>query len=250
MNSAFKLQNDMAGWPPEKTVFPVARIDLKVIAGDHPFHLGEAEAVQENWKKEIAANPALYDGRMIFQRQLSVSEQGVQGEAYVTQFSTFMWWRKQKDRSGGFHVFAFPVAVSSDGAIIAIRMAQHTSNPGQVYCAAGSMDENDIVDGRCDVEGNMRREVMEETGLDLTEAAAEPGYYAAHANRSLTLFRVFRFPWTADEMLEKIRAHMLVDEEKEIDDAVAIRSADPTAHHYNVAMLPILAWFFDRGEQL
>ncbi|EJK82153.1 DNA mismatch repair protein MutT [Rhizobium sp. AP16] len=250
MNSAFKPQNDMAGWPPENTVFPVARIDLKVITGDHPFHLNEAAAAQENWKREIASNPALYDGRMIFQHRLEVSEQAVAGEGYVTPFSTFMWWRKHRERGGGFHVFAFPVAVSSDGAIIAIRMAQHTANPGQVYCAAGSMDENDIVDNRCDVEGNMRREVLEETGLDLDVAVAEPGYYATHANRSVTLFRIFRFPWTADEMLEKIRAHMLVDEEKEIDGAVAIRSADPTAHRYSSAMPPILAWFFARAEQL
>jgi 8-oxo-dGTP pyrophosphatase MutT (NUDIX family) len=248
MTPAFKLLNDKTDWPPEKTVFPVARIDLTVIAGDHPFHLSEAKAAQENWKKEIAANPALYDGRMIFQHSLSVSEQAVEGEAYVTPFSTFLWWRKQKERHGGFHVFAFPVAVSSDGAIIAIRMAQHTANPGQVYCAAGSMDENDIVDGRCDIESNMRREVMEETGLDLDDAAAEPGYYATHTNLSLTLFRVFRFPWTAEEMLERIRAHMLVDEEKEIDGAIAIRSADPAAHHYSSAMPPILAWFFDRQE--
>lgn len=246
MNAALKFQDNTAGWPPEKTVFPVARIELSVKAGDHPFHLGEAEAAQENWKREIAANPALYDGRMIFQHRLSVSESAVAGEAYVTPFSTFLWWRKQKERTRGFHVFAFPIAVSSDGAIIAIRMAQHTANPGQIYCAAGSLDENDIVDGRCDIDGNMRREVMEETGLDLDAAAAEPGYYATHANRSVTLFRVFRFPWTAKEMLEKIEAHMLVDEEKEIDGAVAIRSADPAAHHYSPAMLPILAWFFER----
>ncbi len=65
----------------------------------------------------------------------------------------------------------------------------------------------------------MRREVMEETGLDLEDAAAESGYYATHTNLSLTLLRIFRFPWTAEEMLERIRAHMLVDEEKEIDGA-------------------------------
>ncbi|MBB5573505.1 MULTISPECIES: DNA mismatch repair protein MutT [Rhizobium] len=248
MTHAFKLRNDVAAWPPEKTVFPVAHVNLAVVAGDHPFHLSNAKAAQENWEKEIAANPALFDGRMVFQHRLSVSEQAVKGEAYVTPFSTFMWWRKQAERSGGFHVFAFPVAVSSDGAIIAIRMAEHTANPGQVYCAAGSMDENDIVDGHCDIEGNMRREVMEETGLDLGDAVAEPGYYATHENLSVTLFRIFRFPWTAEEMLTRIRAHMLVDHEKEIDDAVAIRSADPAAHRYSAAMPPILAWFFGRQE--
>ncbi|MDE1991006.1 MAG: NUDIX hydrolase [Rhizobiaceae bacterium] len=248
MNSADELQSDMAGWPPENMVFPVARINLSVISGDHPFHVSEIEAARANWQKEIAANPALYDGRMIFQHRLSVSEQAVEGEGYLTPFSTFLWWRKQAARSGGFHVFAFPVAVSSDGAIIAIRMAQHTANPGQVYCAAGSMDENDIVDGRCDIDGNMRREVLEETGLDLNDAVAEPGYYATQTNRSVTLFRVYRFPWTADDILARIEAHMLVDEEKEIDGVIAIRSADPTAHKYSSAMPPILKWFFERNK--
>ena len=246
MNALSEQQNDLSRWPPEKTVFPVARIDLTVRPGDHPYHLGEGEAARENWRKEITANPALYDGRMIFQHRLSVGEDGVTGEAYVTPFSTFLWWRKQAVRRGGFHVFAFPIAVSSDGAIIAIRMAQHTANPGQVYCAAGSMDENDVSGGRCDVEGNMRREVLEETGLDLREATADPDYYATHSNRAVTLLRVFRFGLTADEMLARIEAHRLVDEEKEIDGAVAIRTADPHAHNYSEAMPAILDWFFNR----
>ncbi|NLR96436.1 NUDIX hydrolase [Rhizobium sp. P38BS-XIX] len=240
-------QNDTAGWPPEGTVFPVSSIDLAVLPGEHPFHVHELEASRRNWEKEFAANPALFDGRMIFQHRLSLADGIVKGEAYVTPFSTFLWWRKQRE-PGGFHLFAFAVAVSSDGAIIAIRMAPHTANPGQVYCAAGSMDENDIMDGHCDVEGNMRREVLEETGLDLNDAVVEPGYYGTHVNRSVTLLRVFHFPWSAEDMLKRIEAHMLVSDEDEVDGAVAIRSADPSAHHYSAAMLPILAWFFGRGK--
>ncbi|TIX88798.1 NUDIX hydrolase [Rhizobium sp. P44RR-XXIV] len=245
--SISELQNDMAGWPPENSVFPVSHIDLAVLPGEHPFHLSELDAARENWAREIAANPALFDGRMIFQHRLSLADGVVKGEAYVTPFSTFLWWRKQRE-PGGFHLFAFAVAVSSDGAIIAIRMAPHTANPGQIYCAAGSMDEHDIVDGHCDVEGNMRREVLEETGLDLNDAVADPDYYGTHVNRSVTVFRVFRFPWIAEDMLRRIEAHMLVSEEDEVDGVVAIRSADSTAHHYSVAMLPILAWFFGTGK--
>ncbi len=242
------LKDETALWPPEQTVFPVRHIDLRVLEGDHPYHREEEAAALANWEREIAANPSLYDGRMIFQHRLSVSEEGIVGESYVTPFSTFLWWRKQAVRRGGFHVFAFAIAVSSDGAVIAIRMGGHTANPGQVYCAAGSMDTNDIVDGCCDVEGNMRREVLEETGLDLCEAVADPGYFATHADRAVTIFRVFRFPLSADEMLARIEAHMLVDEEKEIDGAVAIRSADPKAHRYSAAMPAILAWFFGQRQ--
>jgi hypothetical protein len=41
---------------------------------------------------------------------------------------------------------------------------------------------------------------------------------------------------------------MEVDEEKEIAGAVAIRSADPAAHPYNPAMLPVLDWFFAQAR--
>jgi 8-oxo-dGTP pyrophosphatase MutT (NUDIX family) len=242
------LSEDTAGWPPERTVFPVERIELRVLEGDHPYHLQNAAAARESWEKEIAANPAFYDGRMLFEHKLSVGRDAIVGDSYVSPFSTFMFWRRQANRTGGFHVFAFGMIVSSDGALIAIRMGQHTANAGQVYCAAGSMDENDIVDGRCDVDGNMRREVLEETGLDLRDAVADPGYFATHSNRSITILKVFRFPWTAEEMLSRIQAHMLVDEEKEIAGAVAIRSADPTAHNYSAAMPAILAWFFGEAK--
>ncbi|PZM14103.1 DNA mismatch repair protein MutT [Rhizobium tubonense] len=240
------LQEDTANWPPEQTVFPVGHIDLRVLEGDHPFHLHEASAARANWLTEITANPALFEGRMVFQHRMAVSEDGIFGDAYVVPFSTFLWWRKQTVRAGGFHVFAFPVLVTSDNALVAIRMGQHTANPGQVYFAAGSLDENDIVDGRCDIEGNMRREVLEETGLDLSDVLAEPGYHASHFRHSLTVFRLFRFPVTADELVARIEAHMPHAADQEIEGAVAIRSADPEAQPYNVSMLPILAWFFDR----
>jgi 8-oxo-dGTP pyrophosphatase MutT (NUDIX family) len=160
-----------------------------------------------------------------------------------------MWWRRQPQRQGGLHIFAYPVLESSDGALVAIRMGAHTANPGQVYFAAGSLEPEDIIDGRCDIEANMRREVHEETGLDLADAVAGEGLFASHARRTVTLLRLFRFDLTADEMVKRIEAHMLVAEDKEIAGAAAIRSADPAAHPYNVAMLPVIDWYFGKGNR-
>ncbi|KQV82107.1 NUDIX domain-containing protein [Rhizobium sp. Root1220] len=242
MNAHFS--EDFTGWPPERTVFPIAGVDLKVLPGDHPFHVAEGNAIRENWARETAANPALFDGRMVFQRRLALTDRGISGESHVIPFSTFMWWRRQPDRHGGIHLFAYPVLETSDGALVAIRMGAHTANPGQVYFAAGSLEPEDVVDGRCDLEANMRREVHEETGLDLGEADAGERYFASHIRRTVTVLRLFRFGLTADEMIEKIHAHMLVAEDKEISGAVAIRSADHAAHPYNVSMLPVIEWYF------
>jgi hypothetical protein len=240
------VSNYPAGWPPEDEVFPVASLDLRVLPGEHPFAVSERQAAEANWKAEIAANPALYDNGMVFQHQLSLHDGAIDGQAYMAPFSTFMWWRKQAALEHGFHLYGWCIPVSSDGAIIAIRMGAWTVNAGMVYCAAGSLDGFDVVDGRCDIDGNMAREVREETGLDLSRARPDGGYFATHNNRRITVFRFFRFDRTADEMMAEIAAHMLVDEEKEIDGTVAIRSADPAAHRYHPAMLPVLQMFFGK----
>jgi hypothetical protein len=54
---------------------------------------------------------------------------------------------------------------------------------------------------------------------------------------------------TADEMIARIESHMLVAEDQEIAGAVAIRSADPSAHPYNIAMLPVIDWYFGKAER-
>ncbi|KKX34072.1 DNA mismatch repair protein MutT [Rhizobium sp. LC145] len=243
-----EFSDDFAGWPPEQTIFPVGQAELQVLPGDHPLYLAEREAIAANWEKEIAANPALFDGRMVLHRKVSLTPEGFRSEGHVIPYSAFLWWRKQASRAGGIHVFGYPVLESSDGALIAIRMGEHTANPGLVYFACGSMEPEDIVDGHCDVDGNMRREVLEETGLDLRQAETAEGYNVCRYRRAITLFRLFRFELTADEMISRIERHIEVAEEKEIAAAVAIRSADRAAHPYHVAMLPVLDWYFGGGS--
>lgn len=230
--------------PPEGQVFPLQGVRLCVLEGEHPFHRDNHRAAASNWQAEIAAKPALFDGRMIFQHRLRLEEGVLEGEGYVVPYSTYLWWRRQPDGAGGRHVFAFPVIASADGALIAVRMAEHTANAGQVYCAAGSLDPDDVVDGYCDIAGNMAREVREETGLDLGQAVTDGRYFASYRGRRLTILRLYRYPLTSDVLLDRIAEHMAIDEEKEIAGAVAIRSADPDAHPYNPAMLPVLDWFF------
>jgi 8-oxo-dGTP pyrophosphatase MutT (NUDIX family) len=240
------FSDNLSAFPPESTVFALSGTDLRVLDGEHPLVIANGPAIRENWEREIAANPALFDGRMVLQHRLNLSETGIAGEAYVVPFSAFMWWRRQPVRSGAIHLFAYPVLESSDGALVAIRMGAHTANPGQVYFAAGSLEPEDVVDGRCDIDSNMAREVMEETGLNLSNAVAGEGLRAIHVHGSVTLFKFFRFDMTADEMVTFIAAHMLVAEDKEIAGAVAIRSADPAAQPYNAAMLPVIDWYFNR----
>lgn len=231
-------------WPPEKTLFLVRQVTLAVEPGDHPFHLLERDAAARNWREEIARNPALFDGKMVFQRRLHFQDGAIRGTGHIIPYSTFLWWRSQPAPTNGFHLFGFPVIVSSDGAIIAVRMSEHTANPGQVYCAAGSLDEGDVVEGHCDLLGNMLREVREETGLELSADDADGRLFASHQRRRVTVYQFFHRREPARELVTRIEEHMRGEERPEIAGAVAIRSSDPTAHVYAAAMLPLIDWFF------
>ena len=235
-------------WPPERVVFPIRDVEIRVSDATHPFFLAERDAIARNWREESAANPALYDGEMLLQSAVDISDAGVFATAHLVSFSTFLLWRKLRPRALGLHLFGLPLLVSSDGAVVAIRMGRHTANPGKVYCAAGSLDAHDIKDGFCDIEANMAREVGEETGLDLSSALAEPMLHALHVDSVVTVLRVYRFAQTADEMLDAIADHMKTETEPEIDGAVAIRDSDPARHAYAAFMPPVLRWFFQRGQ--
>lgn len=234
---------DFAGWPPASTIFPVKDISLAVVDGEHPFHLQQRQAAEENWAREVARNPAFFNGRLILQRKLSYEDGVIRGEAQFVPYSTFLWWRRQAVSVTGAHLFGLPVLISSDNALVAIRMSQTTANPGQVYFAAGSMDATDIRDGHADLLGNMHREVMEETGLRLEEAEADPLFFGSYQNRRVAIYRCFRFNMTAEEMAETIRNNP--DFGNEVDAAVIIRSPDPKAHFYAPSMPPLLNWFFN-----
>lgn len=231
---------DALGFPEDGKIFPVRNFRFSVSPAEHPLYTAHRADIEENWEREVAANPSLYNGELVFQHSLSLAGDVLAGEGHLVPYSTHLWWRKQTDRRGGIHAFAWAVPVSSDGALIAIRMGAKTANPGLVYCAAGSFEKPDIVDGCVDVVANMRRELLEETGLDAQRSTRPDGYYGIVIDNALLLFRVHRFDMTAEEMLARIRHHMQHDHEQEIEEAIAIRDPDPKAHRYSQFMAPLL----------
>ncbi len=238
------LMSNFHDWPEAGAIFPVSDFDLTVLDTPHPYEQAEAQAAALNWQAEIARNPAFFNGRMVLPRAIMIRQGAIRGECHLVDYSTFLLWRKTKPRDKAVHLFGLPVILSADGAVIAIRMGPHTANPGRVYCAAGSLDASDIVEGRCDVEGNMRREVAEETGLDLAAATAGESFWALHADSVVTLFRLYRFSQTADELVSIIERHAADDPQPEIDAAMAITTADPTLYDYPPFMPGILSWIF------
>ncbi|OCP18654.1 MULTISPECIES: NUDIX hydrolase [unclassified Ensifer] len=232
-------------WPAEGVSFEVHSIDLAISPSPHPIELRHRDAIDHNWGDEKIAKPFLYNGRLVLQSSLSLARGNVVGIGHFVSYSSLLWWRKQFDQSGAYHLFGFAVIASSDSAIVAIRMGEMTATPGEVYCPAGLLDHNDIIEGKLDITANMRREVREETGLCLDEATADRQLFASYERNRIVVFRIYRFNATGEELKRRVDEYAAQVDQPEIAEAVLIRSSDRYAYNYNSAMHPILDMVFN-----
>ena len=210
----------------DNAIVALGGIDIRLIDAPHPFEEENGAAIAAYWERATADNPALFNGRVMLPMSARLEGGVLVGESRPVDFATFLYWSRQADNPGGIHLFAHAVPVSGDDAILAIRMGPTTANAGRIYCAAGSFEPQDFIGGRMDFDANTRREVMEETGLDLAGARGEKGYWLLrHGNRVL-LFRRYYFTEDAGVLAQRVEAHVLGEEEPEIEGPVVIRRGE------------------------
>jgi len=202
----------------------VDAVDIVLSEARHPFEAAHGAEIAENWSREQAANPRLYNGRMALLVDAALDGRRLVGECREVDFASFLLWRRQGEAHA--HVFAFAALVGSDGALLAGRMAAHTANPGRVYFAAGSFERDDFPGGRIDVEANARREVLEETGLDLAGLARDDAHVLLRAGRAFGLARRYYLGEPAAAAAARVAAFLAGESEPEIEAPVVIRAGD------------------------
>lgn len=229
---------------PADTVFPVAGVDVRLDPATHPFELANAVAIERHWQAAHAANPALFDGRVALLSQLALLDGHLVGRCHIVRFATFLYWRTLRPIVHAGHAYTHAMLVSSDNALIAIRMAAHTVNAGSVYFAAGTFEAQDFRDGRADIATNMHREVLEETGIDLGARAHEGRLHAVSKTTGTVVFRRYFLDEPADRLAASIARFVATQDEPEIDGPVVIRSPDDLPDRLAPQMFDLVRWHF------
>jgi 8-oxo-dGTP pyrophosphatase MutT (NUDIX family) len=233
---------------PQDKVFAIAGIDLGVEAEPHPYEAAHAASIEANWTLERGRNPALFDGRMILFSALALRGGRLEGRGHAVRFASFLHWRARPHADQAAHCFAHAVLVAGDGALLAVRMAASTANAGKVYFAAGSFEHADVHEGRVDVEANMRREVAEETGLDLRTAKAESGWHGWSREGRTVVFRRYRFAEPANVLARRVEAHVAAESDPEISGPVVLRRPSDLPPETVAHMPALVGWHFSAAR--
>ena len=213
----------------------IRRLELAFAPRPWPFADERRADITRYFEELQRAKPALWNGRMLLLHDHVFEGDVFRGGYLETDYASFVAWRDWGFPDASMtHCVALGALRASDGGFLLGVMNAHTLNAGKVYFPAGVPDPSDIVEGMVDLDGSVRREVAEETGLDSDAYSAEPVWYTVPAKSAIAHFKLLQASETAPILRERIRAHLARETYPELADIRIVRGPEDLD-----AMMPI-----------
>jgi 8-oxo-dGTP pyrophosphatase MutT (NUDIX family) len=168
--------------------------------------------------------PALWNGRVLLLQNYAL-ENGVFSGAYLeTDYASFAAWRIWgRPETGVRDCFGAAAVMTADGAFLLGVMGPHTANAGRIYFPCGTPDPGDIVGSRVDLDLSVRRELREETGLDITAFKAEPGWTTVFDLPLIAHIKVVHSEEGAEALRARILGQLAQEKQPELADILIVR---------------------------
>jgi 8-oxo-dGTP pyrophosphatase MutT (NUDIX family) len=194
------------------------------------FASDEAAAIDAHWQKLKAANPRFFNGRVLVMHRFAfaMEDRGrvFEGACFEAEYKAFLAWRDFgfPDRKV-WNCFAMPALRSADGAYVLGEMAELTASAGRIYFPAGTPEPSDLMrDGSVDLEGNILRELEEETGIGAAEVTLSPGWTLVMAGARIACMKIVQSPLPAAAIVERAAGFLAAQAEPELARLVAVFS--------------------------
>jgi 8-oxo-dGTP pyrophosphatase MutT (NUDIX family) len=208
----------------------VRELDLVFESARWAFAERQAASIAAHWVRMTKAKPALFNGRVLLlgRRAIVTGPDGavtLKGAFFATDYADYLAWEQF-----GFpgdpvdNCFSMAALRGSDGAFLLGEMAHHTINAGQIYFPAGTPDPTDVFGGRVDLEASARRELLEETGVDASEAAIARGWTVVFADRRIACMKLMTLAVPAARAKARIEAYLAQDPHAELSRMHVVRS--------------------------
>ena len=164
-----------------------------------------------------ASKPASFNGKILLLHRWELRGQRFSGAYLMSDYASFLAWRDfGTPGEPHWNCFAMAALQSADGAFLLGEMAQHTSNPGAIYFAAGTPDPSDLDGDTVNLARSATRELAEETGVSEAEVEVSPGWTAVIHGPRIAMMRSMRSPLTADRLKDRIESFLAADPHAEL----------------------------------
>lgn len=205
-------------------VIPIDRLSLCFAPRPWPFAERKRTEIAAHFAALKREKPDLWNGPVLLLYEYRIEERAFHGVFLRTDFASFIAWRDWgfPDRSVK-NCFALGALQASDDAFLLGIMAAATANAGKIYFPGGTPDLDDVRGDTVDLEGSVRREVAEETGIPPHELAIATGWRMVRAEGRIALLKHMRAGEAADVLRARIRATLAQQAHPELADIYVAR---------------------------
>ena len=207
------------------TVVRLTRLAFAFTPRPWPFADARRAEIDRYFAGLRAAKPQLYNGRVLLLHRVGLVDDTLSGSFFETDYASFLALRDWGFPDPAVHnCFAMGALRTVDGAFLLGVMGPHTANAGRIYFPAGTPDPDDVrPDGTVDLEGSVRRELREETGLTPADYVMEAGWSLVPAGPRLALFKLLQARETADSLRDRVLAYLAREMEPELSGVHVVR---------------------------
>ncbi|HYC16515.1 MAG TPA: NUDIX hydrolase [Pseudolabrys sp.] len=207
------------------SIFHVDRLDLSLVPKAWAFADERRSEIDAFFLALRRKKPAIWNGRVLLMHRHSVTGGIFRGEYLETDYASFAAWCHWDRPPAKVHdCFSAAAILTADNAFLLGVMGQSTFNSGKIYFPCGTPDTDDVVGDTVDLEKSVGRELSEETGLDITEFVAEPGWTTVVDGSLIVQIKVLRAKEHASVLRERILKHLASEQNPELGDIHIVRT--------------------------
>jgi 8-oxo-dGTP pyrophosphatase MutT (NUDIX family) len=223
------------------SIIHVDRLELSMAPQSWPFADARRAEIDAWFAALQGEKPAIWNGRVLLLHEHALAAGVFRGRYLETDYASFAAWRAWgRPPAAVCDCFGAAAIVTADGAFLLGVMGPHTANAGRIYFPCGTPDPRDIVGGEVDLDFSVRRELKEETGFDVAEFTAEPGWTTVFDLPLIAHIKVLRSRDSAEAMRSRALDHLARERQPELADVRIVRGPadfDPAMPRFVTAFL-------------
>ncbi|MGO9699457.1 MAG: NUDIX hydrolase [Xanthobacteraceae bacterium] len=222
----------MLSGAPKIEIYPIDRVEIAVEARSWEFAQAKREEIERNFARRQREASAVWNGPVLLLHRYTVRDGLLHGACFETDYASFLAWRDWGFADAAvFNVFACAALQSADGAYLVGEMASSMASAGQIYFPCGTPDPDDVsAAGTLDLAGSVSRELLEETGIDIADLAAEPGWTMVHDRGFMALMKRLKARENAAGLRARIKANLTKQARPEFSDIHIVRGPADLDH--------------------
>jgi 8-oxo-dGTP pyrophosphatase MutT (NUDIX family) len=223
-------------------IIALDRVEIAVEPLTWQFAVRRRDEIERHFARLQSERPELWNGRMLLLSRYEIRDGTLSGVCFETDYANFLAWRDWNSPDPAvYNIFAAAALRAADGAYLVGEMAPHTASAGALYFPCGTPEPADVdAGGALDLAGSLRRELREETGIDVGALKAEPGWTLVRDRGFMGLMQRVTAVENAHELRSRIMRYLASEQQPELSDIRIVRGPDdldPRMPRFVVAFL-------------